>query len=540
MMHIGSPYRNLIYGDHDGDGPSEADTNKFLNGDDLNHAIAVTSTVPSLSAESDKEERVVVGTLVVEILRAKNLQVALPLLRTSQPFVVLDFENQHHKTKVVNSEKVPSGKWMRFQGLNPVFSHEKFVFNVTDVTETLRLKVMSARPMREDVVLGHICIPLVDLHPGRSSVTSAMLKQYAGIITGSAPSPVSRKAWHEILKIHKQPEAPDPNGGDFHFQSGVQGVPNTATGNMPSEARGCLEVRATLKLHMPLIRCYMKNPRTRPFSQLPNKLSTAAIQCSQRRLKRTIQSKFRVNIVMQRLFAWDSVFLSATYFCFSVYVSMFCPVWQLPIFFALIFGLLCLSAHTHVDHVQSEIILFNDDIIKDPELPDTVGKKLRLLARLGLGLQKVLWVLASFIERGANAFSFQDIAVTNIIVGCVFCSMCIFSFMLYVLAMFVEVLGPHFVFITVPRMFITLLIVFRFLYYPIKCLVKQKGIECKPQSDTKLKAPKRLHAIKRALCNILQRVPDGYEMNHRRIASKQIRATESGEPEVVWCKKKKE
>ena len=88
-----------------------------------------------LSSESRKSSRTRCGTLVVEVLSCKDLRKKLHIRNTSNPFCRISFEDEVCTTQIIHGKTS-----LNFEG------EEIFTFDVTDVTETVKISVLSYMP----------------------------------------------------------------------------------------------------------------------------------------------------------------------------------------------------------------------------------------------------------------------------------------------------------------------------------------------------------------------------------------------------------
>ena len=158
--------------------------------------------------------------------------------------------------------------------------------------------------------------------------------------------------------------------------------------------------------------------------------------------------------------------------------------------------------------------------MQDPDMPDSVVKKIKMLVKLATGIQKLLCVVASTLERAHNALAWGDPVVTTVLVGiicgvalCVSVSVVIFR----LLFSFVQL---HWI-VALAGAATVLRPLFR-QSDPSEGLQTAQQAGGQPETPTQQSTTTPLDTLTQRLRNIFARIPDEAELEHRRIAKMQV------------------
>ena len=185
------------------------------------------------------------------------------------------------------------------------------------------------------------------------------------------------------------------------------------------------------------------------------------------------------------------------------------------------------TVHVYAVRVVSKstkrnIRLWNDGIVQDPDMPDSVVKKIKMLVKLATGIQKLLCVVASTLERAHNALAWGDPVVTTVLVGII----CGVAFCLSVSVVIFRLL-----FSFVQLHWIVALAgaatVLRPLFRQSEGLQPAQQAGGQTETPTQRSTTTPLDTLTQRLRNIFARIPDEAELEHRRIAKMQVCLTQS-------------
>ena len=174
---------------------------------------------------------------------------------------------------------------------------------------------------------------------------------------------------------------------------------------------------------------------------------------------------------------------------------------------------------------KRNIRLWNDGIVQDPDMPDSVVKKIKMLVKLATGIQKLLCVVASTLERAHNALAWGDAVVTTVLVG-IICGVA--------LCLSVSVVIFRLLFSFVQLHWIVALAGAATVLRPLFRQSDQseghqsEGLQTaqqaggQPETPTQQSTTTPLDTLTQRLRNIFARIPDEAELEHRRIAKMQV------------------
>jgi hypothetical protein len=157
-------------------------------------------------------------------------------------------------------------------------------------------------------------------------------------------------------------------------------------------------------------------------------------------------------------------------------------------------------------------------------MPDSVVKKIKMLVKLATGIQKLLCVVASTLERAHNALAWGDPVVTTVLVG-IICgvALCV-SVSVVIFRLLVSFVQLHWI-VALAGAATVLRPLFR---QSDQSSLQSEGLQTaqqaggQPETPTQRSTTTPLDTLTQRLRNIFARIPDEAELEHRRIAKMQV------------------
>ena len=456
--------------------------------------------------EGRAKKRPIVGTLLVSDLVAINL--ASHCKRS--PYFYLAFEAHRHKSARMDrffpehdlnalQSKLKMRNFPYKHGKELFYWGETFTFPVTDVAADLKLDLYASKPVgaviasRTDICVGTVIIPLSQIL-AESSVRL------------SAANTVRRcEGWFELYPLP---------AGHLCYTPVVKGLPGTGL-QRPEKLLGRVFCKVELRLTVPVVDAFARTTPYRPLLlKVPEKADARFIKGADNRIKAMFAAPPYFVVLLRKIRRWENKALSscaALAWAFMVYVVAW---WQLPFFFALLVVIVGFMAKGQQN--REKIQVFNDEIDPDPNHPDTIVKKLRVLFKLLAKLQKASNLLASFMERLCNAFNWTDERVSLSLSIVLLVAGAVLSCIGKGVDVIIDIVSlEHFIF-TVGMLCLV----------PLpKALLARSAATSTPENETpnpdeatstKMKIP-----MAQRLKNVLLRIPDEIEYTHREIAKQQ-------------------
>ena len=463
--------------------------------------------------EKRAKSRAIVGSLVVSDLVAINL--ASHCRRS--PYFYLAFEAQRKKTQRkeryfpehdLNSlqSKLRMQNFPYKSGKQLFYWGESFEFPVTDVAADLKIDLYSSKPVgaviasRTDICVGTVIIPLSQI----LSESSVPLSKANTVRKG--------EGWFELYPLP---------AGHLCYTPVVKGLPGTGL-QRPEKLLGKIYCKIELRLAPPAMAAFTQATPYRPLMlKVPEKADAKFIKGADNRIKAVFAAPPYVVVLCGKIRRWESKALSAFVLAAYGFLVYCVSWWQLPFFVALV--LVTVGFMAKGKQHKEKIQVFNDEIEPDPNHPDTIVKKLRVLFKLLSKLQRVSNLLASGLERLCNALNWTDervslsLSVALLILGIQL------SIVAKLFDMLISVISLNHLLFAAGCLCIVPL--------PIGTQRNQVTSEAPKQDQGQpdaqpVEQPSASHSlpnvsITQRLKNVLLRIPDEIELTHREIAKKQ-------------------
>jgi len=269
----------------------------------------------------------------------------------------------------------------------------------------------------------------------------------------------------------------------------------------PCVPLGSLQLECTLALAMPVHLCYIQRPirkRGPHFNQLT--VQTGLVRHVQR-LSRALTRPPRWLVALYEIRAWQSKPLSGAVLVAYVYVSLLAPLWSLPVVAAFVIS--CCSLLER-GAPADEVCIWNDEIVDDRNAFEKTSRAVRTLT----AIQTTVDSLATAAERCRNVFNWSDPHVSTMCLVVMWCVASGVSFCWYIAV----AIGNH---LDISFLSVTRTVVF---LSGLASLLPIPGHH-QPMSEEGHQGGGSFLTRPVELCN---RIPDGLECAHRRIAEEQI------------------
>ena len=337
--------------------------------------------------------RAVVGNLTVSGLEVRGLAVSY------QVYLTCLVERQRETSKRL--ERLLDGGCGAFQ-LGSAAPDNSWDFPITDVSGEIVL-ALYGKPSRgpaamvADRFVGKVIIPLSRLY--RTAGTSQLLR--------------SGSQWElsQWLTVYPLPER------NVHFEPVIEGIPGTGL-QVPSGGVGALgEVRVRLRMRMhkgmSVALAAALNPPLRPAGEFEkDEFDPKHLKGGANRIKAIVRTVKSVGVMVQSVRAWDRPFVTLGCFCWFAYATLLARPWQLPALLGALYVVLSWLFPYEPPDVAP--VVWNHEIVRDPDMPDTAVGKLKMIPKLLGALQRLINKVAFTLERVINALNWTDPVVSLI------------------------------------------------------------------------------------------------------------------------------
>mmetsp|Transcript_11729 Transcript_11729/g.15261 ORF Transcript_11729/g.15261 Transcript_11729/m.15261 type:complete len:617 (+) Transcript_11729:95-1945(+) len=443
-----------------------------------------------------------VGTLSVSNLKIRDVSRSAK----NHTYITIAVERQREATSRLDFGAV-NGSWT-----------DDFKFDLRDISTDVVLSVYGKSREKivavPDIYLGKVIIPLSRLYQQKPMIT--LLQTRKNIY--------EFESWFKIYPIGESQR---------YFEPVVPGLPGTGMDRPKDGNLGEVFVNIRLELaqgysllnaltsHAPFKPMAIRHADLDQINPKHIKWGVSRIKAMKQRLVEykdnfdSIKSWNRPSVSMITLIWWTYTCLSALSYQYPFLVMLFYVGFNL--------------AFPWSDD-KTRPLLWNDEIVKDPDLPDTIPKKLRLVHQLLRFVQKASNTIAYHLERVQNSTNSADKLVSAIFCLCLLlCS--------FVVSVFVG-LAQIFCYYFIPFHVIVYLVGLQFILpfslfavIPVKtepesessnsATTAESEVENSANENPRYNMQKRIKIFKKALSNCMARIPDSNEVLHRRIARTQ-------------------
>lgn len=486
----------------------EVERNAWLMEDEAleSESGAAMEAVGAAGIPAPDIERVCVGNLSVSQFEVRSVRSCI-----YQTYIRVGVESQREMTPSLDKlSEGGCGAWP-----------EKFSFDITDVGADLFLSVYGkpARGPFEFKHIGKVIIPLTRLY-NRENVPALLgLREPTCSLSKNV---FTIAGWFQLYPL---------DSGALHFEPAIQGIPGTGM-----ERKGPLgEVHVQVSLNLTagsVAFCSMLNSPWKPVGSFEKEtFQPQHIKLGVLRMKYIALTFRESKTILLSLHTWEHPLTSFIALVWFTYTTMIAPSWQYPF--------LCSSMYVYLSYCfpsrtpDISPIVWNDEIEKDPNLPDTIGKKLKAIKSVLFAIQTVINKVAFRFERMLNSTNWVD-STTTIVFSAY---LLLFSAFASVLVAFLQLFFRHV--IPLHAMFFVAGILF-FCPFVTDSLVEkvEKSTAASAQNDagraphdtSPMNQRKRrfVQLVRHAVLmfslffdNVLCRIPDAKELIHRHIAQTQ-------------------
>lgn len=354
---------------------------------------------------------------VVGCLKVSNLA-AFNLCRSGKrnPYLHLSFEGKRAQTsrkenysplvKVVSTLGSLVKKMKDLQksdvesvDTNTVFlwEEEEFSFPITDVAADLSIDLYASKPVgvvaaRSDSFIGKIIVPL------------------SHIIEESSQSLIDRNT---VRKCKGSFELFPLPSGKICYTPVIKGFPGTGLVR-PNEPIGKIFMEVEVRLEPSVLQCYALSKPYRPLQlETPQKPDPKYVRRGANRLKYIASAPPYAVMLLQKARTWKNAYLSIGALIFLACLCYVFYWWQLPLVAAFLAVTIGYASRGTQERGEPEI--YNDEIEPDPELPDTIVKKYKLMTKLLSNMQQKTNKIASGLERVFNSINWTDERVSILV-----------------------------------------------------------------------------------------------------------------------------
>lgn len=326
----------------------------------------------------------------------------LPSWAKRSPYVLFKIENNWDTTPRASS-KGPYA-WRDWKGK----------LDVSDLFTDLHMLVFAAKKgsevlAMEDEYVGKAILPLSNL------VLRFREPWLRTLLTGTRRGPLEHmmEICVDLLPLHPKAHS---------YVRCVTGLPSTGM-ERPSEPLGRIRLVLNYKMSVSLAKALVAIPPTRevPFPAPIEEMSGALLHQRTMRLKTVLQSyNWVFPTLVEGLLSWENPFATWVWLTIFTQIMLFSEVYHLPFFITLcaVLGSYFVSLLNKKRGKALPPILFSDETMLDPDIPQTLPQKLRALQTLVGGVQRALGIASTALERFFYAFSWDDPFVSLLISMC--------------------------------------------------------------------------------------------------------------------------
>jgi len=371
--------------------------------------------------------------------------------------------------------------------MNPKFQ-ETFTLGVTDIFSDIAVscygKAGKAAALFGDHYLGKVCIPLSRLFKGKSGLKLCSRTDNRYVL----------ESWFTIYPLKES---------KVHYEPVVEGLPGT--GMHRGDPLGDLHCCITLEIteNMSVFGAMLLNPPFKPSGEFElDEFDAKELRYGALRLKKLVQSNKTFLNNLASLTSWSVPSVSLVVLCWWTFLCWFSNFIQVPFLVASLVVYLNWAFPHRDDDVAP--MIWNDEIELDPNMPQTIVQKLKLLSKLLKVLQQTFNSVAFKTERVAATVSWTDTPIAAMF-SLIYLLIGLAGSCLLGVLYFVQV---HFM-----PLYALVYILGVSLFLPINISGKVSAAKSSQKSDTSM--------IVKAMKNLFARLPDEKELVHRRIAKSQ-------------------
>mmetsp|Transcript_13863 Transcript_13863/g.18110 ORF Transcript_13863/g.18110 Transcript_13863/m.18110 type:complete len:608 (+) Transcript_13863:122-1945(+) len=455
-----------------------------------------------------EDKRIFHGGPVAKLI-IRNMQIRnMPNYAKNHPFLTLAVERYRNTTSRTPSQ---SNKW-----------EDEFEIEIHDISADIVVSLygkgnetLVAVP---DTYLGKVIVPMSRLYRNES-----ILEWFS-----KSKKVFEFQSWFQVYPVKESQR---------YFEAVVPGLPGTGMDRPKTDSLGEIFMSFRLELNdgFSLANAFTHHGPFKPIGVRQANLDSvnpAMIKMGVERLKCVKQNALVWKNGFMSLQSWKQPSVSACVTLWWTYSCLSAPAYQYPCLFVLFF--IFFNVAFQQEHCD-EIILWNDEIVKDPSLPDTIPKKLRLLQKILVGLQKLTNMASFHLERIQNSSNFADRVASTVF----FLMLFVFSLLLSALLKLAELLFSY----VVPFHILVYLIGLQLLVpLPLSAIKltppsSEEAADSKAESNNtpnenvksirnrlrtwREKAQLSLLLLSRYIRHIFARIPDSNEIMHRKIARTQ-------------------
>lgn len=359
----------------------EAGRNAFVRGGGGDEHARASSA--SGSEQQRGPGRVVVGKLTLDDLRFRQCE-------KRHVYATVAAERWRGSTGRVDPSVGGDGVWA-----------EAFELALTDVAADVVLSLYGKShgvPTSRDRYLGKVLVPLSRLY--RDASVATLLRRGDGQQTTFVLD-----SWFQVYPLDE---------AHVHFEPVVPGMPGTGM-RRPDEKSALPQVHLRIALELSkglsLLLCAGLNPPFKPVGEFEaTDFDPKHLKFGAARIKALAASARAVAAALGSVRAWERPAVSLAALLWYAYATLLAPSYQYPLLLALL--VVALAFSYPYKHPSVSPLIWNDEIEPDPNMPDTLVKKLKLVPKLLGAIQSLLNKAAFAAERACNSINWTDQAVT--------------------------------------------------------------------------------------------------------------------------------
>mmetsp|Transcript_26789 Transcript_26789/g.57935 ORF Transcript_26789/g.57935 Transcript_26789/m.57935 type:complete len:469 (-) Transcript_26789:600-2006(-) len=366
----------------------------------------------------------------VAALSVEGLQVEGVTKVGYQVYFVLALETHRDTTERVSQlDKNGCGSW-----------GDTLNFAVTDISSDFIISVYGKPqmlPALKDKFVGKVVFPLSRLYKDLPIKTLASQTSF------------QFDSWFHIYPLEE---------GKVHFEPVVKGLLGTGMVR-PKESLGKVHLKLRLSLQdgLSVPMCIALNKPFKPVGEFESdEFEAKHLKYGVERIK---VLKFSAGVMKTKLLSlrtWKQPLLSGLTLVWYTYLTLLAPTWQYPTLFAILYIFLNFVFPYKEGDGDLSPLIWNDEIEKDPNMPDSVVGKLKKLPVILGGIQKMANKVAFVLERAFNCGNWTDETVTldfsisvlsmSLVLSAVFAILQLFFYFVIPLNVLLFVLGQLFFF----------------------------------------------------------------------------------------------